>query len=89
MVETQTRQQGGQSPLRIDRGTTVINDAVVVSIAEAVVKEISGADPEIGGRSASIPGDNSPPSVNSSASTPAVAGARAASPSRSSRLRRQ
>ncbi len=60
MAGTQTRQQGGQSPLRIDRGTTVINDAVVVSIAGAVVKEISGTDPEIGGRSASIPGDNSP-----------------------------
>lgn len=60
MADTQTRQQGGQSPLRTDWGTTTINDAVVVSIAGAVVKEVSGAEPEIGGRSASIPGDNSP-----------------------------
>jgi uncharacterized alkaline shock family protein YloU len=60
LAETKTRQQGGQSPLKIDRGTTTINDAVVVRIAGAVVKEISGADPGIDGRSASIPGDNSP-----------------------------
>jgi hypothetical protein len=38
LAETKTRQQGGQSPLKIDRGTTTINDAVVVRIAGAVVK---------------------------------------------------
>lgn len=60
MADTQTTQQGGQNPLQTDRGTTRINDAVVVSIAGAVVEEISGAEPEIGGRGATLPGDNSP-----------------------------
>ena len=30
------------------------------SIAEAVVREISGAEPEIAGRGTTLPGDNSP-----------------------------
>jgi hypothetical protein len=48
------------SPKR--RGTTIINDAVVVSIASQVVQEVSGAEPQvdIGRGGGSIPGDNSP-----------------------------
>jgi hypothetical protein len=34
-----------RSPLRTDWGTTTINDAVVISISGAVVKEVSGAEP--------------------------------------------
>ena len=62
MAETQSRQQGGGSPLQSDRGTTTINDAVVVSIAAQVVQEVSGAEPQIdtGRGGGSIPGDNSP-----------------------------
>ncbi len=62
MAETQSRQQGGGSPLQSDRGKTTINDAVVVSIAAQVVQEVSGAEPQIdtGRGGGSIPGDNSP-----------------------------
>ncbi len=62
MAETQSRQQGGDSPLQSDRGRTTINDAVVVSIASQVVQEVSGAEPQIdtGRGGGSIPGDNSP-----------------------------
>ncbi len=62
MAETQSRQQGGGSPLYSDRGTTTINDAVVISIASQVVQEVSGAEPQIdtGRGGGSIPGDNSP-----------------------------
>lgn len=56
---TETKQSGG-SPLQTDRGTTTINSAVVSSIAGAVVREVSGAEPEVAGRGASLPGDNSP-----------------------------
>ena len=58
----ETRQQGGQSPLQTDRGTTSINDAVVVSVAAQAVEEVSGAEPQIatGRGGGSIPGDNSP-----------------------------
>ena len=58
----ETRQQGGQSPLQTDRGTTSINDAVVVSIAAQAVEEVSGAEPQIatGRGGGSIPSDNSP-----------------------------
>ena len=57
MTETQNTER---SPLQTDRGTTTINDAVVISIAGAVVREVSGAEPEIGGRGTTLPGDNSP-----------------------------
>lgn len=63
MTETteQTRSTGeGDSPLVTDRGTTTIKNAVVISIVSEAVKETSGAEPEIAGRSASLPGDNSP-----------------------------
>lgn len=52
--------QSGSNPLRTDRGTTTINSAVVSSIAGAVVREVSGAEPEMAGRGATLPGDNSP-----------------------------
>jgi uncharacterized alkaline shock family protein YloU len=57
VAETQNTER---SPLQTDRGTTTINDAVVISIAGAVVREVSGAEPEIGGRGTTLPGDNSP-----------------------------
>ena len=59
VAETQSREQ---SPLHTSRGTTTINDAVVTSIANAAVQEVSGAEPEIdtGRGGGSIPGDNSP-----------------------------
>ena len=57
MTETQNTER---SPLQTDRGTTTINDAVVISITGAVVREVSGAEPEIGGRGTTLPGDNSP-----------------------------
>ncbi len=57
MAETQTSER---SPLQTDRGRTTINDAVVVSIAGMVVREVSGAEPEIGGRGTTLPGDTSP-----------------------------
>ena len=57
MTETQNTER---SPLQTDRGKTTVNDAVVVSIAGAVVREVSGAEPEIGGRGTTLPGDNSP-----------------------------
>ena len=57
MTETQSTER---SPLQTDRGKTTINDAVVISIAGAVVREVSDAEPEIGGRGTTLPGDNSP-----------------------------
>jgi len=57
VTETQNTER---SPLQTDRGKTTINDAVVISIAGAVVREVSGAEPEIGGRGTTLPGDNSP-----------------------------
>jgi uncharacterized alkaline shock family protein YloU len=57
VAETQNTER---SPLQTDRGTTTINNAVVISIAGAVVREVSGAEPEIGGRGTTLPGDNSP-----------------------------
>jgi len=57
VAETQNTER---SPLQTDRGKTTVNDAVVVSIAGAVVREVSGAEPEIGGRGTTLPGDNSP-----------------------------
>ena len=57
MTETQNTER---SPLQTDRGRTTINDAVVISIAGAVVREVSGAEPEIGGRGTTLPGDSSP-----------------------------
>ncbi len=57
---TETAQRGGSSPLKTDRESTTISSAVVSSIASAVVQEVSGAEPDVGGRGATIPGDNSP-----------------------------
>ena len=51
----------GSSPLVTNRDRTTIEDAVVSSIvSDAAVMEASGAEPEVAGRSASIPGDSSP-----------------------------
>lgn len=63
MTETTERAQNGQSgdsPLVTERGKTTIKNTVVSTIASEVVKEVSGAEPEIPGRTGSIPGDNSP-----------------------------
>ena len=59
MTETRSNQQ---SPLQTERGRTTINDAVVTSIASAVVQEVSGAEPQVatGRGGGSIPGDTSP-----------------------------
>ncbi len=57
MAETRTSEQ---SLLRTDRGNTIIQDAVVSSVTAQVVKEVSGAEPEIGGRGTTLPGDTSP-----------------------------
>ncbi len=48
----------GRSPLRRDRGTTTINDAVVTSIAGVVAGEVPGAEIEVAGTRS--PGDTSP-----------------------------
>ncbi len=47
-----------QSPLRSERGTTTINDAVVTSIAGAAAREVSDIELEVPG--ARLPGDTSP-----------------------------
>ncbi len=63
MAETAERAQSaqnGNSPLVTDHGKTTVKDAVVSSIVSKAVMEVSGAEPEVAGRSASIPGDNSP-----------------------------
>jgi uncharacterized alkaline shock family protein YloU len=63
LTETTERTQGTQSdgsPLVTDRGKTTIRNTVVSSIVSEAVKEVSGAEPEIPGRTGSIPGDNSP-----------------------------
>ncbi|WP_207956154.1 Asp23/Gls24 family envelope stress response protein [Rubrobacter marinus] len=63
MAETAERArsaQDGGSPLVTGRGKTTIKSAVVSSIVSEAVAEVSGAEPEIAGRGASIPGDNSP-----------------------------
>jgi uncharacterized alkaline shock family protein YloU len=59
-AERGQRVQDSGSSLQTDRGTTTINDAVVVSIAGAVVEEVSGAEPEIGERGTTLRGDSSP-----------------------------
>lgn len=46
------------NPLKTDRGTTTIADAVVASIVSQIVKEETGMEPTHGG--AQLPGDNSP-----------------------------
>ena len=51
-------QQGGQSPLQSDRGTTTIQSGVVSSIAAMAVGEVDGLDPSHGGTR--LPGDTSP-----------------------------
>ncbi len=50
-------QQGGQSPLQSDRGTTTIQSGVVSSIAAMAVGEVDGLDPSHGGTR--LPGDTS------------------------------
>ena len=46
------------NPLQSDRGTTVIQNGVVSSIAAAAVGEVDGLDPSHGGTR--LPGDTSP-----------------------------
>ncbi len=48
----------GRSPLRSNRGTTIINDAVVTSIAGVAAQEASGVELEAPGTR--LPGDTSP-----------------------------
>lgn len=47
-----------QSPLKTDRGTTTIQDAVVSAIANTAASEVDGVDLSHGGNR--LPGDNSP-----------------------------
>ena len=47
-----------RSPLKSDRGTTTIQDAVVSSIAAMAVEEVDELDPSHGGTR--LPGDTSP-----------------------------
>ncbi len=51
-------QRNGRSALQSDRGTTTINDAVVVSIAGMAAREVSEAEMEVEGTR--LPGDTSP-----------------------------
>ena len=57
MTTSRTQQDGG-SPLQSERGTTTIQDAVVVSIAAMAIRELDGLDPSHGGTR--LPGDTSP-----------------------------
>src|ERR687894_2396484 len=57
-VTASRTQQGGQSPLQSDRGTTTIQGGVVSSIAAMAVGEVDGLDPSHGGTR--LPGDTSP-----------------------------
>lgn len=57
-MTTSRTQQSGSSPLRGDRGTTTIQDAVVSNIAAMAVRELDGLDPSHGGTR--LPGDSSP-----------------------------
>ncbi len=57
MAETQGREQ---SPLQINRGTTTVSEAAVTSIVGEAMRETAGAEPDIGGSGATLPGDNSP-----------------------------
>jgi len=57
-VTVSRTQQGGQSPLQSDRGTTTIQSGVVSSIAAMAVGEVDGLDPSHGGTR--LPGDTSP-----------------------------
>jgi uncharacterized alkaline shock family protein YloU len=61
------RKEGGEAvetsgsernPLRSDKGTTTIQDAVVSTIASMAVAEVDGIDPSHGGTR--LPGDSSP-----------------------------
>ena len=58
MTTSSSTQQGGRSPLKGDRGTTTIQDAVVSNIAAMAIRELDGLDPSHGGTR--LPGDNSP-----------------------------
>jgi uncharacterized alkaline shock family protein YloU len=55
---TQTEQRGEGHPLRSDRGTTTIHDAVVISIANVAAQEVDGVHLSHGGTR--LPGDTSP-----------------------------
>lgn len=55
---TEQRAQGGQSPLRSDRGTTTIQSNVVSAIVGVAAGEVDGVDPSHGG--SRLPGDSSP-----------------------------
>src|SRR3712207_9120774 len=57
-MTTSSTQQSGRSALQSDRGTTTIQDAVVVSIAAMAIRELDGLDPSHGGTR--LPGDTSP-----------------------------
>lgn len=57
MTETSEQRSAGH-PLQSDRGTTTIQDAVVISIATAAAGEIDGMQLSHGGKR--LPGDNSP-----------------------------
>ncbi len=57
MTETGEQRSAGH-PLQSDSGTTTIQDAVVVSIANAAAGEIDGMQMSHGGTR--LPGDNSP-----------------------------
>jgi hypothetical protein len=85
VAETQNTER---SPLQSDRGKTTINDAVVVSIAGAVVREVSGAEPEIGGRGKTCRAPTRQRSASSLAGSPAARGAHAKYPLMLARRRR-
>ncbi len=57
MTETSERRSEGH-PLQSERGTTTIQDAVVVSIANMAASEVDGVDLSHGGTR--LPGDTSP-----------------------------
>jgi uncharacterized alkaline shock family protein YloU len=58
---TETSEQRGEGhPLKSDRGTTTIQDAVVSSIANIAAQEVDGVDLSQGGGGTRLPGDNSP-----------------------------
>lgn len=57
MTET-SEQQGERNPLQSDRGTTTIQDAVVISIVNVAAGEVDGVAFSHGGTR--LPGDSSP-----------------------------
>jgi uncharacterized alkaline shock family protein YloU len=57
-MTTTREQQGQRSPLQSDRGTTTIQDAVVMSIVGIAAQEVDGVHLSHGGTR--LPGDSSP-----------------------------